>query len=741
LARKNPRESSQETAAGIPPAGTALENDEFLDGLKREGNARRIGPVRLQSRISKGGMGIVYRGRHVKLDIDVAVKFLLPNLATQNPEYVVRFDREAKIAAQLNNENLVRVFDVDSEKDYHYVVMELVCGETARDRVARKGPLSEHEAVEIILGATRGLEAAHRKGIVHRDIKPENIMIDATGVVKLADLGIAKLVDGGDGPTPPESITQPGFVMGTPSFMPPEQFHDSSSVGFAGDIYSMGATLYFLLTGKPPYAGNIYEVVRTISTQDFPDVSKERPEVSSRVTDILHRCTRREPRARYSDASDLLRALETSGTDRRKLDEADMGTVTAVARVSTPPARRVGEIRLELPDEGRIFDEVHGRHPGEKSGRNRRGLIALAGIAAFACIFAAGLSVARKKGDELRPRVAPASNGASPAPNSKGTEAPSPPATASQEPDHRPETKADPVTVTEPVEKVTVEPAVEKTPAEKLKEANERLEERRRYNAALLSRARDLVRSGDTISARNIFESVKDWGELSAQATRVRLEALLASNPPREIEARDLLRTVCSDAGAAEPGGACDLAYQATYAYAQDVPAVGSGATTWERKFDFWKNVSPPPAALEAASKARATAREKLLSGFLAFLAEGARKALLSEDVAGARRLLDRAAKLMKDERIEAEFPRESALLDAQKKAAGDLETELGAWQGLATFYPSTSPLAKLEVSELRSRVEKFAEFARKYPSSPRKITAENYRRRYQEEIDRRGKP
>ncbi|MBI4601629.1 MAG: protein kinase, partial [Planctomycetes bacterium] len=148
---RGPRKAAEGSRKEPEGAGDP-ESDEFLEGLTREGKGRIIGPVRLQSRISKGGMGIVYRGRHLKLDIDVAVKFLLPHLAEQNPEYVVRFEREARMAAQLNNENLVRVFDVDSQENYHYVFLGNKNGGlwvTLRARSRRRADILQPLSMEV----------------------------------------------------------------------------------------------------------------------------------------------------------------------------------------------------------------------------------------------------------------------------------------------------------------------------------------------------------------------------------------------------------------------------------------------------------------------------------------------------------------------------------------------------------------------------------------------------------------
>ena len=211
-------------------ADRLLENVPVHDGFKV------LEPCVLYARLGQGGMGAVYRGRHLNLDLDVAVKCLKPRMAEEDSSFVVRFQREARLAAAINHENLIQVFDVAHRHGVHYLIMEFVRGETARQRVQRKGALAESEATRIVLGAARGLAAAHARGVVHRDIKPDNIMVSAEGRVKVADLGIAKVA--GNAETP--SLTGTGLVMGTPQYMSPEQARDTSKVGPASDVWSLG---------------------------------------------------------------------------------------------------------------------------------------------------------------------------------------------------------------------------------------------------------------------------------------------------------------------------------------------------------------------------------------------------------------------------------------------------------------------------------------------------------------------
>jgi len=297
----------------------------------------------IYDKVGGGGMGAVYRGRHVKLDIDVAVKCLLPHLADSSPEMVLRFEREAHLAARVNHANVVRVFDVDFSCGLHYLVMEYVKGETVRERILRKGGgLSQGEAAIIALEAAKGLGAAHAEGIVHRDIKPDNILISSRGEVKLADLGLGCVKeDAGNR----EGLTLSGLTMGTPAYMPPEQWDGLQKVGPQGDVWALGATLFFILAGGDAYEGSSRtEVMRLVSMEPFPDPSDRVPDLSPELGDIIRRCTERDPKRRFQNggalAAELEAVIKRLGLEG-KLEDRETGTGTSRCRLVSPPPPEV----------------------------------------------------------------------------------------------------------------------------------------------------------------------------------------------------------------------------------------------------------------------------------------------------------------------------------------------------------------------------------------------------------------
>ncbi len=326
------------SAFGSPgPRGVPFEKDPLLESVPVYEGYKTLGPCVLWARLGGGGMGTVYRGEHLKLDIEVAVKVLNRELAAQT-EFVGRFEREARVAARLNSPHLVRVFDTDSQGGIHYAIMEYVAGESARERVLRKGKLAETEALEIVRGAALGLAAAHRGGILHRDLKPDNILIDRSGIVKVADLGLAKAMA-------PESkeqefTTVTGSVAGTPAYMSPEQCRDLRAAVSASDVYSLGATLYYLLVGDPPFGGSSdFGVMMKICSEDLPDPRRRVPDLSEGVCRLIGRMTARDVAARIPDAMALLEALdEVQAPGRHALADPDAGSERArQAQGSKPP--------------------------------------------------------------------------------------------------------------------------------------------------------------------------------------------------------------------------------------------------------------------------------------------------------------------------------------------------------------------------------------------------------------------
>ncbi|MDH3590694.1 MAG: serine/threonine protein kinase, partial [Planctomycetota bacterium] len=282
----------------------SLQNDPLLRAAPDQDGRKLLDPVLVEKKIGTGGMGTVYRGHHRNLGLDVAVKVLHPSLVVQEGGFLERFRREANLAAAINHPSLVRVFDVREQDGLHYLIQELVDGGTVLERIRKHGPLGLSEAVEILLGAARGLAAAHAAGIVHRDIKPENLMLDAGRRVKVTDLGLAKA-------TGSSGLTATQFAIGTPRYMSPEQWEDSASVGPRSDVWALGATLYYLLTGEHALGdGTPTQIVRRVALQPFPDIREARKDVPPELAAVLERCVARDPAERFADAGELVGALE-----------------------------------------------------------------------------------------------------------------------------------------------------------------------------------------------------------------------------------------------------------------------------------------------------------------------------------------------------------------------------------------------------------------------------------------------
>ncbi|MBX3464368.1 MAG: SUMF1/EgtB/PvdO family nonheme iron enzyme [Planctomycetes bacterium] len=307
-----------------------------------------LDPVVLYAKVGTGGMGSVYRGLHLNLGCDVAVKVLRPDLAADQ-QFVLRFQREARLAVRIRNDNLVHVLDVRNKHGIHYLIMEFVDGETVRERVLRKGRHSEAEALAIVAGVTRGLRQAHDVGIVHRDIKPDNVLVAANGAVKLADLGLAK----GRGVGDHSQAMLPSGIIGTPRFMPPEQWR-STDVKAAADIWALGATLWFLLAGRCAIDdGELLDIAEQIRDRDFPDLAVERRDVRPEVCALVARCTRRRPEERFADARELWQALRPLlDDDETLLVDPAGGTSPSKAALATPPPRAtVTRIRKQITED------------------------------------------------------------------------------------------------------------------------------------------------------------------------------------------------------------------------------------------------------------------------------------------------------------------------------------------------------------------------------------------------------
>ncbi|MFN3240515.1 MAG: protein kinase domain-containing protein [Planctomycetota bacterium] len=344
---------SKTLLAGRPagaPKSPMLQSDSNLERVQEVEGYKVLPPCVLYGKIGQGGMGAVYRGRHLNLDIDVAVKCLKPDLTGEDEQFVVRFKREARSAARINHQNVVRVFDVSEDGGLHYIVMELVQGETARQRVQRKGSLKVGEALEILHGAAQGLGEAHSKGFIHRDIKPDNLMICQSGAVKVADLGLAKPSGSGQ----MSMLSGTNVVMGTPQYMPPEQWENTATVTPAADVWALGATLYYLLVGGEAIAkDSLPRIMQRIVLQPFPDVREQRPDVPDDVAGLIERATAKDPADRFADAREMADAIQRLETRRESL--RDLGAVEEGEEhqtlLSPPPAKTLAKIKFWLDEQ------------------------------------------------------------------------------------------------------------------------------------------------------------------------------------------------------------------------------------------------------------------------------------------------------------------------------------------------------------------------------------------------------
>jgi serine/threonine protein kinase len=277
--------------------------------------ARTVGKYKLLSLIGKGGMGEVWRAYQRDLDRHVALKLMIAG-EHASPSSIERFKREAQLAAKLNHKAIVKVFDVGNDGALHYIVMELVEGQSL-DRILPTKKLSTAHALKIARSVAEALSAAHAQGIVHRDVKPGNIIIDGDGRVRVADFGLAKHADQG-------SLTDAGAILGTPDYMAPEQaFGDPAEVTERADLYGLGAVLYEMLTGRPPLTGATpLAVLRKLEEEDPLPPSRHNPEISREVDALVLKALEKDPARRQASARALADQL-TALTGKRASAESD----------------------------------------------------------------------------------------------------------------------------------------------------------------------------------------------------------------------------------------------------------------------------------------------------------------------------------------------------------------------------------------------------------------------------------
>jgi serine/threonine-protein kinase len=378
------------------------------------------GKYRLEREMGRGGMGVVVRAHHLELDEPVAIKLLLPD-SRGDPHLVTRFQREARAAAKLKGEHVVRVLDVGSSAGHGpFMVMEHLTGETLATRLASGGPLPVTEAVAFVLQACVAMAEAHARGIVHRDLKPSNLFLtcrpDGSPLVKVLDFGISKIAQ----PTHNGelTVTTTSAVLGSCAYMSPEQARNARHVDARTDVWSLGVILHRLVSGRAPFeAQSASEFIAKIAADPPVPLREHAPDAPAELEAVVLRCLQKDRAARYGDVAELARALAPLSPASEALVDRVVATARAVeARCSEPelelPAGSAPTLVGEAPAEASASTATPG-HPfaaavrvgdagstsavvSDRRGPRRRRLVGIAAGGAIGALVVAGLFVVRR---------------------------------------------------------------------------------------------------------------------------------------------------------------------------------------------------------------------------------------------------------------------------------------------------------------------------------------------------------
>jgi hypothetical protein len=298
--------SAEPSTAGQPPTASppsleakTLPPDSVFATADSPDTPPHVPGYEILGVLGRGGMGVVYRARHLGLNRIVALKMILAG-AHAGPDDLVRFLAEGEAVAHLQHPNIVQIFESGRHQGVPYFTLEFVPGGSLADKV-RQAPLPANEAARLVKHLAWGMAYAHQRGLVHRDLKPENVLLAEDGTPKITDFGLAKRVEGGPG------LTQTGAIVGTPSYMAPEQAAGKAKeIGPAADIYGLGAVLYRLMTGRPPFQADtpINTILQVLSDEPVA-VRQLVPKCPCDLETICHKCLQKDPRKRYATAEDL----------------------------------------------------------------------------------------------------------------------------------------------------------------------------------------------------------------------------------------------------------------------------------------------------------------------------------------------------------------------------------------------------------------------------------------------------
>jgi len=269
---------------------------------------QEIGEYEIVAKIAEGGMGTVYKARRKTDGLIVAIK-IIPSTAARNQVLLQRFKREFEVAKQLDHPNIVKAIEYCGHVATPFLVMEYVDGESLGQKIERDGKMPEPEAIRIMAQVCQGLHRAHKQNMIHRDVKPDNILLRPDGVAKLTDLGLVKDVEG------ELNLTRTGRGLGTPHFMAPEQFRNAKNADIRCDVYSLGATLYMMVTGKMPFDGcGPLDAWMKKSNNEFPVPKELDPSISDRVDWAIRRSMSASPEMRPASCREFFEDLTGTST-------------------------------------------------------------------------------------------------------------------------------------------------------------------------------------------------------------------------------------------------------------------------------------------------------------------------------------------------------------------------------------------------------------------------------------------
>ena len=312
--------------------------------VEAERSGQKIPGYKISKKLGAGAMATVWLGEQLSLDRKVAIK-VLPRKYTTNPQFIERFYAEGRAAAQLNHPNIVQAYDVGKAGDYHYFVMEYVDGRTVHDDIVKHKRFPERDAIDLAIQVAEALLHAHDKGLVHRDVKPKNVMITREGVVKLADMGLARAISDKEA-----AEAEAGKAFGTPYYISPEQIRGEVKIGPPADVYSLGATLYHMVTGNVPFDGkNPTAVMHKHLKAELVAPDHVNPKLSAGISEVIEMMMAKEAKSRYQTCKDLivdLRAVRDS--KHPPLAHRDHFNASALASISQAEASAAA---AEIPED------------------------------------------------------------------------------------------------------------------------------------------------------------------------------------------------------------------------------------------------------------------------------------------------------------------------------------------------------------------------------------------------------